>query len=228
MGADIAGIEGLDDAVVIVFVEDFAVDVFGLEHVRRDVVGFIFDLGLAQNLVGVQVGDHQVQAGIHFLEGLLGLQHLGGGGVDGDGGVFGFGLLVELLVGHVAPLVIVGAVNADAGFQVIAQLQVGRGGVAALGRLLSVAGGLGIAALLGVAALVAAAGGQAEDHDQGHQQCKEFLLHRIFSFRFGGILTRGYFIVKGTRNERVCPFPGGGPAAGGAPLCLSERNGECD
>ena len=41
---------------------------------------------------------------------------------------------------------------------------------------------------LGIAALVAAAGGQAEDHYQGHQQRKEFLLHQIFSFRFGEIV----------------------------------------
>ena len=189
VGADVPGIEGLDDALVIVLVEHFSVDVLGLEHVGGDVSGFVFHPGLAQDLVGVQVGDHQVQAGKRLLKGLLFLQHLGGGGVDVDGGVFLQGQLVELLVGHVAPLVIVGAIDVFSGVHVIAQLQVGGGsGVAAVGRLLGPGGGAGVGGGLGIAALVAAAGGQAEDHYQGHQQRKEFLLHQIFSFRFGEIV----------------------------------------
>ena len=176
--------------------EDFAVDVFGLQDVGGDVVGFIFDLGFAQNLVGVQVGHHQIQLGIHVFKGFFGFQHLGGGGVNGDFLVtvrrFLLGHFVELFVGHVAPLVIVGAVVVGIGFHIVADGQ-GAGGIA--GRL-GVAGGLritgGLGVPLGVAALVVAAGGQAEDHDQGHQQRKEFLLHQIFSFRFGEIVMLEY------------------------------------
>ena len=156
--------------------EDLAVDVLGLKHVRRDIVGLIFNLGLAENLVGVQVGHHQGQLRILILKGLLGLQHLGGGGIDGDFlgsvGHFLLGHLIELLVGQVAPLVIVGAIVVFPGIHVVSEVEVLRG-LAAIGGLLSVAAG-GLAA----AVLVAAAGGQAEDHGQGQQQCKELLFHQ--------------------------------------------------
>ena len=164
MGADVAGIEGLQDALVIPLVEHAAADVLGLQHVGGNIAGLMLDLGLAQNLVGVQVGDDQVQAGIHLFKGLLSLQHFGGGRVNIDGGVLLQSLLIQLLVGHVTPLIIIGAIELFASLGVTAQVQGAPGGL--LGSSGISAGRAGLLALL-----ASAAGRQAENHHAGQQQC---------------------------------------------------------
>ena len=172
VGADVAGIEGLDDALVVPLIEDAAVDVLGLQHVGGDVATVMLDLGLVQHFVGVQVGNNNIQAGIHLFEGLLSLHHLGGGSVNIDGDIFLQGLLIELVIGHVAPLIPIGAIELLAGLGVNTQVQ---GGLRSL-----------LAALRGSRSfLLLTAGSQAQDHDRCQQQRKKLLhLHRVFSFRF--------------------------------------------
>ena len=166
VGADVPGIEGFQNALVIILEEHVAVNVLGLEYVGSDIVGAVLDLSLAQNFAGVQVGDHQIQAGIHLLKTLFTLKHLGGGGIDVDllGAALNFlkGLLIEFLVGHVAPLVPIGAIDLFTSLGIVAELAaVGLGGaIAAVGL-----GGGGIAAVGGRSVRLAAAGRQAQHHN---------------------------------------------------------------
>ena len=173
MRADVPGIEGLQNALVVVLEEHVAVDILGLEHVGGDIVGAVLNLSLAQNLAGVQVGDHQIQTRIHLLKVLFALEHLGGGGVDVDllGAALNFlkGQLIELLVGHVAPLVPIGAIDLFTSLGIVAELAaVGLGGaIAAVGL-----GGGGIAAVGGRSVRLAAAGRQAQHHNGCQQECQ--------------------------------------------------------
>ena len=173
MRADVLGIIGLQNILIVPLVEDVAVDVLGLEHVGGDVAGLVLDFGLGEHFVVVQIGNHQIQTGIGFLKALLHLHHLGGGGVDIDGGVLLQGFLEKLFVGLVAPFVVIGAVEALAGVEIVAKMQVA-GGIAA---------GLGVAGFIGA---LAAAGGQTQRHGEGEKQCKKLLhFHRGLLSRFG-------------------------------------------
>ena len=171
--ADVLGIIGLQDVLVVPLVEHVAVDVLGLQYVGGDVAGVVLDFGLGEHFVSLQIGDHQIQAGISGLKALFHLHHLGGGGVDVDGGVLLQSFLEKLFVGLVAPFVIIGAVVVFAGVDVIAEMQVAGGFAVGLG-------------VIGVA--LAAAGSQAQHHGQGEEQRKKLLhFHRgLLSYLDGG------------------------------------------
>ena len=173
MRADVLGEVRLQNVLIVPLVEHVAVDVLGLEHVGGDVAGVVLDFGLGEHLVVVQIEYHQIKAGVGFLKALLHLHHLGGGGVDIDGGLLLQSFFVKLFVGLVAPFVVIGAVKALAGVEIVAKMQVA-GGIAA---------GLGVAGFIGA---LAAAGGQTQRHGEGEKQCKKLLhFHRGLLSRFG-------------------------------------------
>ena len=106
MFAYILRIEGRAEAFLIEIEEHVAVHVLGLEHVGSNVAGLGLNAALAEYFILVQVIDDQIDIRIQFLEALFRLEHLGGGGVHGQFSAFRLGLLVELGVGHGAPVVI--------------------------------------------------------------------------------------------------------------------------
>ena len=166
--ADVLGEVRLQNVLIVPLVEHVAVDILGLEHVGGDVAGVVLDFGLGEHLVVVQIEYHQIKAGVGFLKTLLHLQHLGGGGVDVDGGVLRQGFFIKLVVGLFTPVVIVGAVIIFTGVKVIAKVQVAGGSFAA---------GLGIVG--GLVGALAAAGGQTQHHGKREKQCRKLLhIHR--------------------------------------------------
>ena len=183
MRADVLGEVRLQNVLIVPLVEHVAVDVLGLKHVGGDVAGVVLDFGLGEHLVAVQIEYHQIKAGVGFLKTLLHLQHLGGGGVDIDGGLLLQSFFVKLFVGLVAPFVVIGAVKAFAGVEIVAKMQVTGGIAAGLGVAGGIAAGLGVAGFIGA---LAAAGGQTQHHGEGEKQCKKLLhFHRGLLSRFG-------------------------------------------
>ena len=185
MGADVFRIEGGDIPFLVIAEEHVAVHVLDLEHVALHVAGVGFQTALGQDLVIVHVHDVDRQAGEGFLEGLLDLLHLGGGGVDVDGAAvldFLESQLIELFVAHFAPVVKDGAVEG-------AVLNGGGGLLGGGGFGRGSGGGFVLRCGRGGGGALAAAGGQRENHYQRHKQCGDLAqIHVPFSFQIMDVI----------------------------------------
>ena len=190
VGEDVSGLVVVELAALDVFDVHGAVLVLDVDHVSGGGAGVILTGDLLQQLVGGNIKGHALQAGILCHESIGNLGAAGGDGVQGHGSAFLQGLLIQFLVG------LVGVV--DAGL-LLPLGQIGRSG--------SLSGGLGLGrGLSGLfLGLLAAAGGQAEKHDHGHEGGQSVLVleHFLFLldfFRFisCGIRRRGYILRRST------------------------------
>ncbi len=166
LGGEVAGIEGGHVARFVVVKEDVAVDILGLKDIAEDVAGVGFQHALLQDFVLVHVHDDHVQTGVGGFKIVLRLHHLGGGGVDVDLGVLLDllqSLLIQLVVGHIAPLVIDGAEELG----VLHLLGLILAGILVVAALVVALTGRAVVRLLVV---IAAAGRQAQQHGQGQQE----------------------------------------------------------